>query len=175
MMKSQHARKLAIPLTLAVSLPFLFGSSTGLALEREHWHGDIHHFHEHDIRVWRRGRWFHGGHAGHLGWWYIVNGIWYFYPKPVYPYPDPYTPPVNTVVIQPAPMAQPMPAPMPAPRNYFYCQNPHGYYPYVTGCYGGWITVPAGAPPVGAPPPPPAAAAPPGAPGGPPPGTAFPQ
>jgi hypothetical protein len=42
------------------------------------------------------------------GWWWIVGCVYYLYPAPVYPYPDPYVPP--TVV--------------PAPTYWFYCQNP---------------------------------------------------
>ena len=32
------------------------------------WHDDIHRFHEHDIRVWRGGHWWHGLHEGRPGW-----------------------------------------------------------------------------------------------------------
>ncbi len=96
------------------------------------WHGDIHHFHEHDIGVWRAGRWFHGPHSGRLGWWWIVGGIWYFYPAPVYPYPDPYVPPVVTVA---------------PPTMYYWCPNPAGYYPQVPACPGSWQAVPSNAPP----------------------------
>jgi hypothetical protein len=35
-------------------------------------------------------------------------------------------------------------APYAAARNWYYCANPAGYYPYVTQCYSGWQTVPAG-------------------------------
>ncbi len=28
-----------------------------------------------------------------------------------------------------------------APAYWYYCQNPQGYYPYVTQCLGGWLTV----------------------------------
>lgn len=109
---------------------------------REGWHGEIHRFHEHDWDRWRGGRWYHGRHDGRLGWWWIVAGVWYFYPAPVYPYPDPYQPPVVVV--------PPPPAPQPA-QYWYYCPNPPGYYPYVPQCPGGWQRVPAttapGAPP----------------------------
>jgi len=94
------------------------------------WHGDIHHFHEHDFDHWRGGGWRHEVHEGRDGWWWVVGGLWYFYPSPVYPFPDPYTPP--EVVVMAAPTA-----PMP-PSNVYYCANPPGYYPYVTGCLTAW-------------------------------------
>jgi hypothetical protein len=105
--------------------------------ERHHatsgWHDrDIHRFHEHDLGRWRGGRWYHGRHGGHEGWWWIVAGLWYLYPSPVYPYPNPYQPPV---VVGPPP-----PAPPPV---YYYCDDPPGYYPYVPTCRLPWRMVPA--------------------------------
>jgi hypothetical protein len=86
------------------------------------------------VHVWRGGRWHHGWHDDHFGWWWIVGGLWYFYPQPVYPYPDPYAPPV--VVTQPPPAAA-------SPQVWYYCDSARGYYPYVPSCPGGWRTVPA--------------------------------
>ena len=106
------------------------------------WHGDIHHFHEHDIIVWRAGRWFHGPHGGRLGWWWIVGGVWYFYPTPIYPYPDPYQPPGPPVIVAP-----PVQAPPQEQQYWYYCRNPEGYYPYVPQCRSGWEAVPANTPP----------------------------
>lgn len=104
--------------------------------------GDIRHFHEHDYDRWRGGRWVHDRHDGRLGWWWIVAGMWYFYPAPVYPYPNPYEPPV--VLVEQAPPAPPPVAAPPAPPQYwYYCQNPAGYYPYVAKCRGPWQAVPA--------------------------------
>ncbi len=106
------------------------GSLPARADERPHWwHDDIHHFHEHDMGVWRHGHWYHGAHAGRAGWWWIVGGVWYFYPAPVYPYPDPYVPPV---------VAAP-------PPTYYWCANPPGYYPQVPACVVPWQAVPAAA------------------------------
>ena len=102
------------------------------------WHGhDIHHFHEHDIRVWHGGHWHHVWHGGRIGWWWVVGPHWYFYPGPIYPYPDPYVPPV--VVEQPPP-----PAPvLPHAQSWYHCDDPEGYYPYVSECRGPWHEVPA--------------------------------
>lgn len=108
----------------------------------DHWHGDHggygdhgyggdqHHFHDRDEHIWRGGRWFHGDHDGRAGWWWIVNGGWYFYPRPIYPYPNTYAPPV----VAPAP---------PAGGFWYYCYNPPGYYPYVPRCATRWVAVPA--------------------------------
>ncbi|MBI1777967.1 MAG: hypothetical protein HYR63_21730 [Proteobacteria bacterium] len=92
----------------------------------------MHRFHEHDIAQWRGGRWFHGWHESRRGWWWIVDGTWYFYPTPVYPYPDPYQPPV--VVIPGPPTAA-------VPAYLYYCPNPAGYYPYVPRCRIPWQRV----------------------------------
>ena len=92
-----------------------------------HWRGDIRHFHDHDFAYWRGGRWFHGAHGGRLGWWWVVGPSWYFYPAPIYPYPDPYVPPVVN-------------APPPS-QTWYYCANPPGYYPYVAQCLVPWRPV----------------------------------
>jgi hypothetical protein len=100
--------------------------------DRGGWHDrDIHHFHEHDFDVWRTGRWWRGPHGGRLGWWWVVADAWYFYPQPVYPYPDPYLPPV----------AVPPPPPGPPRQVFYYCPRPRGYYPYVQACTVPWRAV----------------------------------
>ena len=65
-----------------------------------------------------------------LGWWWVVGSLWYFYPRPIYPSPDPYIPPAAFV--------------QPAPRDvWYYCDRARAYYPYVQSCPGGWRMVPA--------------------------------
>jgi len=106
-------------------------------------HGDIRHFPRYDARIWRGGRWYHGDYGGRIGWWWIVAGTWYFYPTPIYPYPNPYVPPVvvNTYPTTP-------PATGPAPTDYwYYCRSAKSYYPYVATCPEGWEKVPATPPP----------------------------
>jgi len=121
-----------------------------------HMHGRIERFHDHDWGVWRGGRWAHEYHDGHWGWWWIVGPTWYFYPSPVYPYPDPYVPPTvvvqpapPAVVVQPAPVAPARPVTPPPPQSWYYCESARGYYPYVPACAEGWRAVPAtpGTPP----------------------------
>jgi len=97
----------------------------------DHWHGDINHFHEYDMERWHSGYWANRFHDGRNGWWWVVGGTWYFYPQPVYPYPNPYVPPV---VVVPQPVVT---------QYYWYCQNPAGYYPYVPACYAQWQAMPA--------------------------------
>lgn len=96
------------------------------------WHGDIGRFHERDLERWRGGRWYDGRHDGRLGWWWIVGGVWYFYPGRVDPYPDPYQPPLNIAPLPPA-----------APMYWYYCDDPAGYYPYVPECRFNWRPQPA--------------------------------
>ncbi|WP_151446468.1 hypothetical protein [Lacisediminimonas profundi] len=96
------------------------------------WHGDIRRFPERDAHRWERGEWRHEHHAGRDGWWWIVAGLWYWYPAPVYPYPDPYIPPM--VQAPPPPVTQ---------AWWYYCRYPAGYYPYVQQCYVEWQPVPA--------------------------------
>ena len=99
----------------------------------ERWHGDIHSFERHDLPVWRGGHWHHGLHDGRLGWWWIISDLWYYYPQPVYPYPNPYTPPV--VVVPPG-------SPETTIQIWYYCDSERGYYPYVSSCPEGWRAVP---------------------------------
>ncbi|MBK4736654.1 hypothetical protein JJB74_18670 [Noviherbaspirillum sp. DKR-6] len=106
----------------------------------------MHRFHEHDYGRWRGGRWYNGYHAGRHGWWWIVGPTWYWYPAPVYPYPDPYAPPVAVAPVVPmAPMAPVAPAaPATPPQSYWYwCPDSGQYYPYVPECRSPWQQVPA--------------------------------
>jgi hypothetical protein len=97
--------------------------------ERGGWHDrDIHRFSERDLDVWRSGHWHRGRHGGRVGWWWVLGDAWYYYPQPIYPYPDPYLPPVV--------------APGPPPGQVFdYCPRPRGYYPYVAACSVPWRPV----------------------------------
>jgi hypothetical protein len=118
------------------------------------WHGDIRHFESRDMHQWRAGSWRHGSHGGRLGWWWVAGGLWYFYPQPIYPYPDPYRP--STVIIEqaaPPPIVVQAPVPSvpeapavqvrPAAQLWYYCDAAKAYYPYVATCPTGWKSVPA--------------------------------
>lgn len=137
-MKSIVGWLLAVAALLGAVVPF-----NAVAQHRDRgWHGDIRHFDQHDMHRWRSGAWRHGSHGGRVGWWWVASGTWYHYPQPVYPYPDPYRPPV-IVVEQAAPAI-----PQPAIQFWYYCEAAGAYYPYVATCPSGWKTVPATPPEV---------------------------
>jgi hypothetical protein len=136
----------------------LLGAALPLNAVAQHhdrgWHGDIRYFDSRDMHHWRSGYWHHGSHSGRIGWWWVIGGAWYFYPQPVYPYPDPYRPPVVVVEQAPPPVVVQVPAPapvlaqpaapvVPAPQFWYYCDAAKAYYPYVATCPSGWQTVPA--------------------------------
>jgi hypothetical protein len=136
-----------IPGALAVLLAVSVVAGPAAADERDHrrgaergrhegWRGEIHRFNDHDLGRWSAGRWHQGRHAGRFGWWWIVGGVWYYYPTPVYPYPNPYQPPLVAV-----------PSAPPTTQFWYYCRNPAGYYPYVPRCATNWRRVPASPPP----------------------------
>jgi hypothetical protein len=128
-----------IALALVASLATgVAGTASAQHREDHDWRGgwhdrDIHRFHEHDIDVWRSGRWFQGRHGGRVGWWWVLGDAWYYYPQPIYPYPNPYLPPVAVA-----------PPPGPPGQVYYYCPRPRGYYPYVQACAAHWRAVPGG-------------------------------
>jgi hypothetical protein len=99
--------------------------------------GDYGHFSPHDRDVWRGGGWRHEWHDGRFAWWWVVDGGWYFYPAPIYPYPT-YVPPA--IVVQQPPQ---VPAGLPPAQFWYFCDNPQGYYPYVASCSVPWRQVPA--------------------------------
>lgn len=104
---------------------------------RHFWRGDIRVFHTHDLHRWRGGRWVHGHHDHRFGWWWVVGGLWYLYPRVIYPYPNPYIPSVMAI-----PPAQPQGEALPV-QYWYYCEAAKGYYPYVPTCAAGWKMVPA--------------------------------
>ncbi len=76
--------------------------------------------------------------------WYGYGPVWWGPPVWANPYPYPwvgaypyaYSPPV---AVEPAP---PPAYIEPAPQQvWYFCENPQGYYPYVSQCPGGWRQV----------------------------------
>jgi hypothetical protein len=86
----------------------------------------VHPFTGQDRDHWRGGGWQHGYHDGRMGWWWVVGPEWYFYPAPLYPYPNPYVPPAIAA---------------PRANMWYWCAAPAGYYPYVAQCSMPWEAV----------------------------------
>jgi hypothetical protein len=119
---------------------------------------------------WGRGRWIHDRHSGRLGWWWVVGGMWYWYPTPhsfvIAPQPPVIMQQAPPVIVQQAPVVPPPPQPMAAPPPVpaapvlYYCKATGTHYPETMSCPGGWMTMTAETPPIpppaGAPPAPPA-------------------
>ncbi|HSN18830.1 MAG TPA: hypothetical protein VLV87_11560 [Gammaproteobacteria bacterium] len=101
-------------------------------------HGDIRFFPDYDWDVWHAGYWHHGWYGPRFGWWWVVSGVWFFYPVPIYPYPDPYVP--SEWVAPPPPVGAAVPA---AGSYWYFCPASNAYYPYVPSCPSGWQQVPA--------------------------------
>lgn len=127
------------------------GATLAPATTQADWHYhsgyEFRFHHPVDYHYWHRGGWRHEWHDGRLGWWWVVAGSWYFFNRPVYPYPSSDVPPVIieqppvTVVTQPAPAYVPPPAPAPVAQNWYYCKSSNAYYPYVSTCSEGWMQV----------------------------------
>ncbi len=114
----------------------------GAAFAQEHHHhfhgGDVRHFDRHELGLWRGGVWRHDYFHGRLGWWWIVDGIRYFYAAPIYPYPL-----VVSGLAYPQPVIVQPPPVMVQPQMWYYCDNPPGYYPNVATCMTPFRAVPA--------------------------------
>src|SRR5205809_1042907 len=54
---------------------------------RQAFRGEVSRFAPRQMQVWRGGQWRHEHHRGRSGWWWVVDGAWYYYPYPIYPYP----------------------------------------------------------------------------------------
>jgi hypothetical protein len=109
-------------------------------------HRDIHRLSAHEFDVWRGGGWHNEWHDGHLGWWWVADDNWYFYSDPIYPYPtdisDAYADAgADAGAGGDAPPATSTDAGLAPPTFWYLCDNPHGYYPYVTSC-AAWRAVP---------------------------------
>ena len=104
------------------------------------WHhqwggGNPYYFPHHDWYYWHRGYWHQGWYGPRFGWWWVVSGVWFYYPAPVYPYPNPYVPSGFAAPPPPAGSAQP------ATQYWYYCPAANGYYPYISECPSGWQQV----------------------------------
>jgi hypothetical protein len=125
-------------------------------------HGrDFHALRPAELARWRNGLWRNEWHGGRVGWWWVSDDAWYFYPAPVYPYPDfiPDVDPADAGADAAAEMAPPpgvapqmtIVGGLPPPTFWYFCDNPRGYYPYVGTCNAQWRPVPTAPPPGGTP------------------------
>jgi len=101
------------------------GGHRAFAHERHAFHErDVHRFGRLELAHWRAGRWNHQCYAGRCGWWWFADGQWFFYDRPVYPYP-PYVAgrsliaPLPVLPVVPARAYAPVPVPVPAPNPYY--------------------------------------------------------
>lgn len=98
---------------LAIMLGCGFSSAKALA----HWHG------------------YHGGWCGPRFYWggpIVVGPIWGF--------PYGYYPPPPRIIHEPPIVVQPQ-NPETNVYYWYYCEDPKGYYPYISSCPGGWMKV----------------------------------
>ncbi|MDD5248974.1 MAG: hypothetical protein PHY45_08310 [Rhodocyclaceae bacterium] len=139
-------------LALTAVLASLAAGFPVASMADNHWRGehgdrrDMGRFHERDVHHWATGHWYHGGHDGRVGWWWVVGGavetaLWYSYAAPVYPYPDPYVP--APMIEAPQPEAPPVAVQPAPPAVWYFCRASGKYYPYVATCPEGWEPVPA--------------------------------
>ena len=109
-------------------------------------HADMRQWGPREHALWRGGHWRQELHGGRYGWWWDVNGVWYFYDHPVYPYPAIVS---EVIAEEPVPSfapvaAAPVAIPLgpPPPQFWYYCDSPAGYYPYVATCGTAFRQVP---------------------------------
>lgn len=104
-------------------------------------HHDFAHFTPAEHAMWVGGGWHHGWYGGRFGWWWAVGGIWYYYPAPIYPYPE-YVADIYYDPSMGAPPAGPVePAAGAPPGSWYYCAPSGAYYPYVQSCPAPWTPV----------------------------------
>jgi len=122
---------------LALAIPAQAAPSGGSGGSGHHFEsggrGDFHRgFHDHD-----RGRFGFGLGFGYWDpWWGWDWGYPYYYPYYYPPYPAYYPPPAG-----PAPQEPVEATGAPPQQFWYYCDDPQGYYPYVTNCSGAWRQV----------------------------------
>jgi len=106
---------------------------------------NFHHMNTYERGRWRGGRWAHEEYMGRWGYWYIVDGMRYFYetaPAPGMLYPIEVSPVVFEVPVTSVRIAPPAPSFVPARQTMrYYCPGA-GYAPQVSECPQGWQSVP---------------------------------
>jgi hypothetical protein len=102
---------------------------------------NFNHWNHHEQTIWRSGTWRHEKYMGRYGWWWMTGGMMYFYDEPVYPYPLE-VPEIEYELTDDDQTSEEYAQPPDFDPNYwYYCEDPKGYYPYVTECPDGWMKV----------------------------------
>ncbi len=88
----------------------------------------------------------HLGYPGYYGYNYYDPFYDPFFYPPFYNYPPVVVPIAPPVIVPPTPpvyiQQQEAPAAaQPQTNDWYYCQDPEGYYPYIKQCPGGWMRV----------------------------------
>ncbi len=95
-------------------------------------HGrDFHRLTPLEFGHWRSGHWQHGWHGGRFGWWWSVDGGWYWYADPIYPYPVA----ISDVAVVDGPPG------VPGGYKWWLCESSNAYWPYVRTCATPWQAV----------------------------------
>lgn len=127
---------------LAASLATV-AAQPAAAQHRHHggWHGGITLSHHHDRHArhggWRKHHHHHHHHGRGHSWTWVAGSMPYYYPAPVYTYPNQWEP--ATITLEPAAV----PASPPPTQYWYYCDASSAYYPHVQSCPDGWRAVPA--------------------------------
>ena len=102
---------------------------------------DFNHWNRHEQTIWRGGVWRQEEYLGRIGYWWIVGGQRYFYERPVYPYPMVVPEIIYELPVDDQQQQDYSQQPPEDPYYWYYCEDPKGYYPYISECPSGWITV----------------------------------
>lgn len=54
-------------------------------------------------RDWGHGRWIHSRHDGRLGWWWVSESGWHYYPRPIVIGEPVMAPPAAVIIAPPVP------------------------------------------------------------------------
>lgn len=90
--------------------------------------------------AWQNGEWVRTWRDGHLAWWWAVDGSWYRYAVPSYPYPSAVAP------VSVRGLTQPVTEEPSAGPSWVYCDNPARETEVPASCNGNWHRVAVAAP-----------------------------
>ncbi len=118
---------------------------------------NVRDFSPRELGAWRAGAWRNEWHYGRRGWWWEVDGVWYPYLDPIWPFPlvvaplvvfdTPYIDGPDFTAEEDVPVAMASIEPLPpAPVGLYHCADPNGNFPLVGACNVSWDLVTAPAP-----------------------------